>query len=136
MRAENRTFGERWTLFEGVEAYYARYDDNTFQRLYRNGDQIQTNQNTKLGIFGWGAFASAQYKTPDDRLTATVGLRLDGCNYSSKMARFWENLSPTVSLSYRVLPQLAINAAAGFYHQLPPYTALGYTDASVGLANK
>ena len=99
-------------------------------------DQIQTNQNTKLGIFGWGAFASAQYKTPDDRLTATVGLRLDGCNYSSKMARFWENLSPTVSLSYRVLPQLAINAAAGFYHQLPPYTALGYTDASGGLANK
>lgn len=136
LRAENRTFGERWTLFEGVEAYYARYDDNTFQRLYRNGEQIQTNQNTKLGIFGWGAFTSARYKTPDDRLTATVGLRLDGCNYSSKMARFWENLSPTVSLSYRVLPQLAINAAAGLYHQLPPYTALGYADASGALANK
>lgn len=136
LRAENRTFGERWTLLEGVEAYYARYDDNTFQRLYRDGGQTLLNQNTELGILGWGAYASARYRTADERFTANLGLRFDGCDYSSDMARFWETVSPTVSLSYRVLPQLAINAAAGLYHQLPPYTSLGYTDASGAYANK
>lgn len=136
LRAENRTYGDRWTLIEGIEAYYARYDDKTFQRLYVNGGQNLLNQNTELGIFGWGAYASARYTSPDERLTATVGMRLDGCNYSSEMAHFWENISPTLSLSYRILPQLAINAAAGLYHQLPAYTALGYTDADGAYANK
>ena len=136
LRAENRTYGERWAFVEGVEAYYAKYDDNTFQRLYRSGGQVLLRQNTDLGIMGWGAFASARYKTTDERLTATLGLRFDGCDYSSAMARFWENVSPTLSLSYRVLPQLAVNAAVGMYHQLPAYTALGYTDGTGAYVNK
>lgn len=136
LRAENMTYGERWAFVEGVEAYYAKYDDNTFQRLYRSGGQVLLRQNTDLGIMGWGAFASARYKTTDERLTATLGLRFDGCDYSSAMARFWENVSPTLSLSYRVLPQLAVNAAVGMYHQLPAYTALGYTDETGAYVNK
>ena len=136
LRAENRTYGERWAFVEGVEAYYAKYDDNTFQRLYRSGGQVLLRQNTDLGIMGWGAFASARYKTTDERLTATLGLRFDGCDYSSAMARFWETVSPTLSLSYRVLPQLAVNAAVGMYHQLPAYTALGYTDETGAYVNK
>ena len=136
LRAENRTYGERWAFVEGVEAYYAKYDDNTFQRLYRSGGQVLLRQNTDLGIMGWGAFASARYRTTDERLTATLGLRFDGCDYSSAMARFWETVSPTLSLSYRVLPQLAVNAAVGMYHQLPAYTALGYTDETGAYVNK
>lgn len=136
LRAENRTYGERWAFVEGVEAYYAKYDDNTFQRLYRSDGQVLLRQNTDLGIMGWGAFASARYKTTDERLTATLGLRFDGCDYSSAMARFWETVSPTLSLSYRVLPQLAVNAAVGMYHQLPAYTALGYTDETGAYVNK
>lgn len=136
LRAENRTYGERWAFVEGVEAYYAKYDDNTFQRLYRSGGQVLLRQNTDLGIMGWGAFASARYKTTDERLTATLGLRFDGCDYSSAMARFWENVSPTLSFSYRVLPQLAVNAAVGMYHELPAYTALGYTDETGAYVNK
>ena len=136
LRAENRTYGERWAFVEGVEAYYAKYDDNTFQRLYRSGGQVLLRQNTDLGIMGWGAFASARYRTTDERLTATLGLRFDGCDYSSAMARFWENVSPTLSFSYRVLPQLAVNAAVGMYHQLPAYTALGYTDETGAYVNK
>lgn len=136
LRAENRTYGERWAFVEGVEAYYAKYDDNTFQRLYRSGGQVLLRQNTDLGIMGWGAFASARYKTTDERLTATLGLRFDGCDYSSAMARFWETVSPTLSLSYRGLPQLAVNAAVGMYHQLPAYTALGYTDETGAYVNK
>ena len=136
LRAENWTYGERWAFVEGVEAYYAKYDDNTFQRLYRSGGQVLLRQNTDLGIMGWGAFASARYKTTDERLTATLGLRFDGCDYSSAMVRFWETVSPTLSLSYRVLPQLAVNAAVGMYHQLPAYTALGYTDETGAYVNK
>ena len=65
-----------------------------------------------------------------------MGLRLDGCSYSDITARFWEHISPTVSLSYKFLPSWAVNIGAGMYHQLPPYTALGYKDENGQLANK
>lgn len=136
LRAENRTYGERWTLTEGVETWYARYDDRTFQRIFAGGTQQAWQQQTDLGIVGWGAFASARYRTPDERWTATLGLRLDGCDYSRSMMRFWQNLSPNLSVSWRVRPAVAINAAVGLYHQLPAYTGLGYKDATGELANK
>lgn len=136
LRAENRTHGERWTLTEGVETWYARYDDRTFQRIFAGGAQQAWQQQTDLGIMGWGAFASARYRTPDERWTATLGLRLDGCDYSRSMMRFWQNLSPNLSVSWRVRPAVAINAAVGLYHQLPAYTGLGYKDATGELVNK
>lgn len=136
LRAENRTHGERWTLTEGVETWYARYDDRTFQCIFASGTQQAWQQQTDLGIVGWGAFASARYRTPDERWTATLGLRLDGCDYSRSMMRFWQNLSPNLSVSWRVRPAVAINAAVGLYHQLPAYTGLGYKDATGELANK
>lgn len=116
LRAENRTHGERWTLTEGVETWYARYDDRTFQRIFASGAQQAWQLQTDLGIVGWGAFASARYRTPDERWTATLGLRLDGCDYSRSMMRFWQNLSPNLSVSWRVRPAVAINAAVGLYH--------------------
>lgn len=60
----------------------------------------------------------------------------DACNYSSSMSRFWENLSPNVSASYRFLPDWSINAAVGIYHQLPPYTALGFKTNEGNFVNK
>ena len=65
-----------------------------------------------------------------------MGLRFDGCSYSDQTARFWEHISPTVSLSYKFLPSWAVNIGAGIYHQLPPYTALGYKDEQGQMANK
>lgn len=94
LRAENHTYGEQWTWLEGVEAYYARYTDHTFQRLYQ-GDGLQLhNQQTMLGLAGWGAYASARYRTLDQRLVTTLGVRLDGSSFSARMARFWEHISP------------------------------------------
>ena len=52
------------------------------------------------------------------------------------MSRFWENLSPNVSASYRFLPDWSINAAVGIYHQLPPYTALGFKTNEGNFVNK
>ena len=136
LRAENHTYGEQWTWLEGVEAYYARYTDHTFQRLYQ-GDGLQLhNQQTMLGLAGWGAYASARYRTLDQRLVTTLGVRLDGSSFSARMARFWEHISPTWSVSWRIRPVWALNAAVGLYHQLPAYTSLGYKDEQGRYANK
>lgn len=89
-----------------------------------------------LGLAGWGAYASARYRTLDQRLTTTLGVRLDGSSFSARMARFWEHISPTWSVSWRIRPVWALNAAVGLYHQLPAYTSLGYKDEQGRYANK
>lgn len=136
LRAENRTYGERWTVAEGADVYYARYDDNSFQRLYAAGGRTDRSQSAAIGMVGWGAYVSARYKSIDERLTASAGLRFDGCGYSLPMARVWDNVSPTLSVSWRFVPSVALNAAVGLYHQLPPYTALGYKASDGSYANK
>lgn len=135
IRVENRTYADRWTFTEGAETYYAHYHNRVFQLLYGD-EQMFSEYVSGLGLIGWGVYGSALYKSKDNRWSATFGLRVDACNYSSSMSRFWENLSPNVSASYRFLPDWSINAAVGIYHQLPPYTALGFKTNEGNFVNK
>ena len=135
LRAENRTYIGRWTITGGAEIYEARYVNNTFQRLYGVG-RDSSRYDTRLGIVGASLYASALYKSANEKFSAAVGVRVDGCDYSRVMARFWENVSPNVSFSYRFHPDWAVSAATGIYHQLPPYTALGFKDNDGAFVNR
>ncbi len=65
-----------------------------------------------------------------------AGLRMDGTDYSASMSRFWQHILPRLSFSYRFLPSWSLNAGVGLYHQLPPYTALGFKDDKNRYLNK
>lgn len=129
LRGENRTYlNGRWSVREGVELTWSNYTNRTLQRLYINKEQVLSDYDTRLGIIGWGLFASAEYVSLDKRLKASAGLRTDGCDFSGRMARFWEQLSPRASISYALNDAWSVSGAAGLYYQLPPYTALGFKE--------
>lgn len=129
LRGENRTYlNGRWSVREGVELSWSNYTNRTLQRLYVNKQQELSDYNTRLGFLGWGLFASAEYVSLDKRLKASAGVRADGCDYSGRMARFWEQLSPRASISYALSASWSVSGAAGLYYQLPPYTALGFKE--------
>lgn len=133
-RAENMTsLSGGWTLKENLELNYMDYADRE-RRLLSVGDW--SVYRTHLGIVAYGASFSAAYTAPEERWSASVGLRADGNSYSSRMSRPWEQLSPRASFRYAFSPHWSAAASAGWYHQLPPYTALGYKDVSGRLANK
>lgn len=133
--AENRSYLGRWTLRAGAELDYRQYTDATFQRLFLEGAE-RSDYRTGLGIVGWGLFAGADYASANKRLTASAGLRADGCDYSARMERFGRRLSPRLSLSYALSDAWSVSASAGLYYQLPPYTALGFKDAAGTLVNR
>ncbi|MEG0808114.1 MAG: TonB-dependent receptor [Alistipes sp.] len=153
LRGENRSYWGRWTVREGLEVSYIDYFNRTFRRRYLppatdlsasaysdtrdNHDPATADRyRTHLGLIGWGVYASADYASTDKRFSASAGLRADGCNYSGQMARFWRQLSPRASLSYAFNDAWSVSAAAGFYHQMPPLTALGFGDTQGTLVNK
>ena len=134
LRAENMTTLPRgWTLKESAEVNYIDYADNE-RRLLALGDW--SVYRTHLGLVSYGASVSAAYTAAEERWSASVGLRADGNNYSPRMSRPWEQLSPRASFRYVFSPHWSAAASAGWYHQLPPYTALGYKENDGMLANK
>lgn len=135
LRFENQTQLGQWAIKEGFELNNSIYTNNTRQKLYGNSDKTSVYE-TSLNILSWGAFFSSSYTTADKRLGLSVGMRMDGNNYSQAMKQFWKQFSPRLSASYKLSEQWALSGSTALYHQLPPYTALGYKDNSNLYVNK
>lgn len=134
-RAENLSIFGPWKINAGVNLDYSQYSNTTFQRVYIAGGQT-FDYHTYLNMVRWGLFATAGYSTSDERFSASIGVRTDANNYSSKMKGMASQLSPRLSLSYRLIDGLYLSGNAGLYYQLPPYTALGFKDNDGKLVNK
>ena len=144
---ENQTRLGQWTLKEGAELTNSIYTNNSRQLLYKgNADNSDNNAGnignpfslyeTSLNIIGWGAFFSSDYSSRNNRFTLSAGIRMDGNNYNRNMKQLWKQLSPRLSASYKLSEQWILNGSAGLYHQLPPYTALGYKSNEGTYLNK
>lgn len=136
LRAENRSFLGRWTVREGVELTYMTYHNRTLERAYLEDESQLLDYRTYLGFVGWGGFVSADYTSANNRLTVSLGVRADGSGYSRKTAKFWNQLSPRVSVSYALSDGWSVSGSTGLFYQLPPYTALGFKDNEGVLVNK
>ncbi|MEZ5010345.1 MAG: hypothetical protein R2744_01275 [Bacteroidales bacterium] len=81
-------------------------------------------------------FIQASGSTLANRLSLSAGLRIEGADYNSEMANPLNNLSPRFSASLAISEKLSLNFNTGRYVQLPPYTAMGYTDNAGSLVNR
>lgn len=134
-RIENlSTFGQ-WKINLGVNLDYSQYSNTTFQRVYIQSGQT-FDYHTNLDMLRWGVFGTMSYASADERFTASLGVRTDANNYSSGMKGLSGQLSPRLSLSYRLTDGLYASGSAGLYYQLPPYTGLGFKDNDGRLVNK
>lgn len=136
LRFENQTRLGAWTLKEGAELNNSIYTNHSRQRLYGSHSGTLSIYETSLNIFGWGAFFSSNYTTADKRLALSAGIRMDGNTYNRKMRQLWKQFSPRLSASYKLSEQWTLSGSTGLYHQLPPYTALGYKDNEEQYLNK
>lgn len=122
-------------LQAGGNIDYSEYTNHTFQKQFTTIPREITYQ-THLGIWKWGLYATAIYESDNERFTASLGLRADANNYSSKMKNMLDQLSPRLSLSYRIAGDIYLNANAGRYYELPPYTVMGFKDNDGNYVNK
>ena len=119
----------------GFELNYTHYTNDTYQKIFTDVLR-EFNYDTRLNMLRWGIYASADYTSFDDRFTASLGVRTDGNNYSDKMKELWRQLSPRLSVSYRLIDGLYLSGHMGLYYQLPAYTALGYKNNEDVYVNK
>ena len=134
-RLENTSSFRNWKINIGANLNYTQYTNTTFQRVYIHNPQTY-DYHTYLGIMHWGVFGTINYTSQDERFTASLGLRADANNHAAAMKQLSDQLSPRLSLSYRLTDQLYASGSAGLYYQLPPYTGMGFKDANERLVNK
>ena len=130
LRLENRSLLGPFDVTAGLNADYAVYTNRTFQRAFAEVPR-EIRYSTDLGLFRWGLFATAGYKSANERFTASLGFRLDACDYSSSMSNPLNQFSPRLALSYNVAGNIYLNGSIGRYYQLPAYTTMGYQEDDV-----
>ncbi len=135
LRADRNFTIKDYQLSSGANINYARYYNNSVSRNVTqntvNFDELTSNFN----LLQYGLYLQAARKLFNDRLQISGGLRMDASNYSDNTSNPLEQVSPRLSLSYKLAERLAINFNTGIYYQLPVYTALGFTENGV-LTNK
>ena len=134
VRFENRSLLGRWRLREGAEVSLRHFFAMSKQ-LLSSGERAYFNYDTHLVFAGYAIFFSADYRSINERLTASIGLRADGVSYSSQMAQLWRQLSPRASISYSLGRGVYLSGSTGLYYELPPLTSLGFREG-VDLVNR
>ena len=125
LRMENTSSWSVWKVKAGFDLNCSRYKSNEYRKVFANALR-EYDYHTDLSLWRWGMFASVDYAAPDKSFTASMGVRTDGNNYSDKMKELWRQLSPRLSVSYRLIEGLTLSGHVGLYYQLPSYTALGF----------
>ncbi|MGB5980368.1 MAG: TonB-dependent receptor, partial [Cyclobacteriaceae bacterium] len=86
----------------------------------------------------YGFFFQSSTSVLEDRLDLSFGLRTDANTFTTNSNQLLKNLSPRVAASYALDEEerWKLNASIGRYYKIPPYTILGFRNASGQLANR
>ena len=128
LRFESTTRMGNIKLNYGTNLDIVKYTNSSQQKRYYPDGILNVDFNTKLNLIKWGLFAQASNKFFNERLSLSLGIRLDVNNYSSSMRSIFDQFSPRLSASYQLTNKWGLNFNTGRYYQLPPYTSLGYKE--------
>lgn len=120
----------------GAGGEYAHYRNSTFRLIYTGTGTSEINYDTNLKLGKFSLFGQVTKPFLDEKLRLSFGLRSDINTWSAKMANPLTQISPRLSASYTLTDKLNLNFNIGRYYQLPPYTALGYSNGTGEYVNK
>lgn len=138
IRVENEYRGDSYRVDFGGNYEHAIYTIDTFDRVSIPGEEAVRiiDFDSELTLNQWGVYGQASSRFFGRRLSVSAGLRMDASDYSANTNNPLKQLSPRFSLSWYLTGNFSFNANTGIYHQLPPYTVLGYRDENDKLANR
>lgn len=136
LRLEHTYLKNGWKWNAGLGYEYARYYNSTFNKITVQGNPFTVDFESDLFLSKVALFSQLSKGFIKERLNLSFGIRTDVSNYSTEMMNPLDQLSPSLSVNFRVTPSFALNANVARYHQLPAYTILGFRDISGTLVNK
>lgn len=132
-----RNFANGLKLTAGVSAEWAEYVLSNEAFVFNSilDTSFRVSQKSGLDIPKYGFFIQSSKAFLENKIVLSAGLRGDGTTYNDRMANPLNQLSPRLSIKYRLNKKWSLNANTGVYYQLPQYTILGYEEDGI-LQNK
>ncbi len=132
LRYELTNFVGDWTINSGFLVQHSHYTNQTQDLV----DDLDFE--SELDFQRYGFFAQVSKPFLGDRLQASFGFRMDGNTFTDQGNEIWRTFSPRLSLSYQLdaKAKWTINASAGRYYKIPPYTILGFQDNTGDFVNQ
>ena len=135
-----------WKIAYGAVAQVSEFDNRTYSVIRKelkdaNGVIIQPgvtlNFSSPLKNFlRYGAFAQLSKRFFDNRLSISGGIRTDMNTFTKDGNNGLQTLSPRFSVSYVLADKWTLNASAGRYFKIAPYTIIGFANNNGELVNK
>ncbi len=132
LRFNYTKFKGDWTLTSTASAQAVEYENNTLDAVNN------INYNTAINFLKYGLSFQASNARILPRLGVSFGIRADGNGFTDTGNEIWRTLSPRISASYQIDNQerWTLNASAGRYFKIAPYTILGFQDQNGNFANQ
>ncbi|MFN8865253.1 MAG: TonB-dependent receptor [Flavobacteriales bacterium] len=128
-RTEYKLFPVRgWKLTTGVNLERAAYTNDATTPVFVPAldSTIFLDENSGYSFIRYGFFAQSSKALLNQKLTLSLGVRLDGNEFNASMRNPLNQFSPRIAARYAFAPQWSFNMSTGIYYQLPPYTVLGF----------
>ena len=135
-----------WKIAYGAMLQYVGFNNSTYSVIRKeirdsNNAVVQPavilDFNSPLDPFlKMGAFTQVSKRFFDNRLGISAGIRTDMNTFTTDGMDPLATLSPRISFSYVLANQWTLNATAGRYFKIPPYTILGFADNNGVLVNQ
>jgi hypothetical protein len=122
----NMKLGEFQFSF-GTNVNFAKYKNESYIRSVTQSDLELDELDINEDFLQYGMYVQTARKFFGNKLQLSVRARLDASDYSDETSNPLKQISPRFSLNYNFAPQWSFNFNTGIYHQLPAYTALGFT---------
>jgi hypothetical protein len=137
LRFENNYIKDGFRFNYGAGYEFAKYTNSTYSKFsLPDGTTAIKDFSSALDFHKYGVFAQLSKKLFSERLSLSLGARLDGNSYSDDMSNPLKQVSPRFSASYSINELFSINFNTGRYFQLPAYTVLGFRNNNNELVNK
>jgi outer membrane receptor for ferrienterochelin and colicin len=127
---------EGWTWNIGGGFEHANYTNRTLQYKPVTTGISFKNFDSSLSFNKYSMFAQVTSPSLANKFLFVAGLRTDFNNYSGEMNKPFDQLSPRLSLAYKLQDALSLNFSLARFYQLPPYTVMGYRNSNNELVNK
>jgi len=135
LRYENFLEYGAWKVGFGAGLEYAKYTNQTYQKVFLRDSSRTLNYSSFIDLFKWSLFGQVTRPFFQDKLTLSLGVRMDANSYSSEMNNMLRQISPRLSASWNFTGNWFLNFNTGRYYQLPAYTTLGFRNNNGDLVN-
>jgi len=132
LRVNHTKFNKDWTLTSTASLQAVGYENNTLDAVNN------INYATAINFLKYGLSYQASNARLLPRLGISIGARIDGNSFTDNGNEIWRTFSPRISLSYQLDSEERwnLNASAGRYFKIPPYTILGFQNITGEFSNQ